>query len=376
MAERWLLEGFVGAGGAAERVALPQLPCRVGRDPSLPLTLPHHSISRSHAEFFERDGALWLRDLGSTNGSYINRERLTGEGRLRHGDIIHLASVELRLLCTEPDADDEEDSQTRFTETPLSSRLAPGLASLEELLSGQLLAACFQPIVDTRGGLFAYELLGRGAHPLLPESPGPLFRVAESMPGKAAHLSSLMRRQGVSVAMAHCIEQPIFINTHPEEMETPDVVLADVAALRAEFPAAQLVLEIHENAVTDLIQLKRFVDALAATNVDLAYDDFGAGQARLQEMIEVPARYIKFDIALIRGIHQAPLHRWRLLEALVGLARDMGVVTLAEGIEEPGECEACRELGFDLLQGYLFARPAAEPGYRNPLDTAQAAPRK
>ena len=49
----------------------------------------------------------------------------------------------------------------------------------------------------------------------------------------------------------------------------------------------------------------------------------------------------------------------RLLEALVRMARDMGIQTLAEGVESAEEAHACRETGFDLFQGYLFGRPQA-----------------
>lgn len=94
----------------------------------------------------------------------------------------------------------------------------------------------------------------------------------------------------------------------------------------------------------------------------LAYDDFGAGQARLLELMEVPPDYLKFDMSLTRGIAIAPFARQHILASLVRNTRDLGIVTLAEGIETEEEHEACRELGFELGQGFYYGRPRPNLG--------------
>jgi len=94
-------------------------------------------------------------------------------------------------------------------------------------------------------------------------------------------------------------------------------------------------------------------------NISLAYDDFGAGQARLLELAEAPPHYLKFDRSLVQSIDQAPGARRRLLASLVALARDQRVITLAEGIETTAEAEVCREIGFEVAQGYHFGPPKA-----------------
>jgi EAL domain-containing protein (putative c-di-GMP-specific phosphodiesterase class I) len=88
--------------------------------------------------------------------------------------------------------------------------------------------------------------------------------------------------------------------------------------------------------------------------MSLAYDDFGAGQARLLELSEAPPDFLKLSMRLIHGIDQAPSSRHRVLRSLVALARDLGTKTIAEGIETPGEAAVCADLGFDLAQGYHF----------------------
>jgi EAL domain-containing protein (putative c-di-GMP-specific phosphodiesterase class I) len=90
----------------------------------------------------------------------------------------------------------------------------------------------------------------------------------------------------------------------------------------------------------------------------LAYDDFGAGQARLNELVEAKPDFLKFDRKLICGLDSANTHRLQLVESLVHMSRQLGIVTLAEGVETAAEADVCRRLGFELMQGYYFGRPA------------------
>ena len=89
------------------------------------------------------------------------------------------------------------------------------------------------------------------------------------------------------------------------------------------------------------------------------YDDFGDGQARLQELADAPPDIVKFDIALVRGLDKAPRPRVEMVQLLVHIVHCMGVKALAEGVAEPAEAKACVDLGFDLLQGFHFGRPQA-----------------
>jgi EAL domain-containing protein (putative c-di-GMP-specific phosphodiesterase class I) len=74
-------------------------------------------------------------------------------------------------------------------------------------------------------------------------------------------------------------------------------------------------------------------------------------------LIEVPPDYLKFDITLIRNLEESQ-PRQQLLASLVKLTRDLNILTVAEGVETAGEADACREVGFDLAQGFYFGRPA------------------
>ena len=102
-------------------------------------------------------------------------------------------------------------------------------------------------------------------------------------------------------------------------------------------------------------------------NIELAYDDFGAGQGRLVELVEVPPNVIKFDMSLIRGIDRAPVVRQKMLETLVSMVNDLGIACLAKGLETADELRICRELGFGYGQGHFIGLPAPIHSWLNPL---------
>ena len=116
-------------------------------------------------------------------------------------------------------------------------------------------------------------------------------------------------------------------------------------------------LEIHEAAVTDLAAMAVLQSHLNDLQISLAYDDFGAGQARMLDLIEVPPDILKFDISLVRDIDQSSEKHITLVQTLVAMVRDLGISPLAEGIESEAEAATCLEIGFELAQGFHFGRP-------------------
>ena len=363
----WYLETL--EGGSLTRYRIRAFPFRIGRRQGLEMVLPSESVSKVHAEIYAVGSDLRLRDLGSRNGTFLNRTLVQDEA-VGEGDILHFADFEFRLRRSEDkDAPSEEESGARPTTVvvkrrDLPHRLAAGTRELRELLRDELVTSVFQPIVLlSRGTVAAYEALGRGRHPELPESPLDLLRIAESI-GVEAELSQLFRRKAVELAGPRTDLPTIFLNTHPIELDRPGL-LDSLEALRAIAPHLDLALEIHEKVfkraseteATYLSRIKEVRELLLERNVALAYDDFGAGQARLIELAEAPPHYLKFDQRFIHEVDRAPAGKRRLLHSLLSLARDLLVKTVAEGIETAAEARACTELGFTHGQGFHLGRP-------------------
>lgn len=356
----WYLEGYFSGRAVLSRIYITHFPFLIGRQEGLDFQVPSNSVSRIHAELSIDGGRVHLHDRGSTNGTFVNHERLQGAIELRHGDVIHFGDYEVRLIheSTDQASGAAESSMTVVGVANLSDMLPTGIRELQELLDHKWIIPAYQPIIDlTNDSIHAYEILGRGRHPSLSPSPGPLFRIAESMGGLATQLSQMFRDAGIYTAATFNTPAKFFFNIHPDELMNTGLLIRQMESIRAANQTLPLVLEINEQAATNLNTIKELKRELAALDIQLAYDDFGAGQARMLELVEAPANYLKFDINMVRNIHTASPAHSSMISMLVGLAKNMGIKTLAEGIEQEAELERCREIGFDLIQGFIYGKP-------------------
>lgn len=361
--DQWFIEGYFDGDDVMRRLKVQPLPFRMGRQDDLELTVAGNGLSRIHAELYEDGGLLMIRDLDSTNGTFVNHKIVRGERALRHGDVVHLGEAEFRVVGQDRKVNDNPTGTMMLDSLQvLSNRLPTGTRELRELIDQGAAIAVYQSIVSAGDdSVHAWEVLGRGDYPELPQSPGELFRIAESA-NLEVELSELLRIKGLQTALASNNADTLFLNTHPKELKDPKRLLASLADLQERFAGRSLVLEIHEQGVTDLDAMAELRNALERMTIQLAYDDFGAGQARLLELIEAPPAYLKFDMAFVRNIDRAPEAKLDMVHALIAMARKMDIRTLAEGASREGEASTCKALGFDLIQGYFYGKPGPLPG--------------
>lgn len=357
MINSWYLEGYLESNKYLTRLVVDESPFVIGRSTTVSLTINMAGISRQHLELSLEDDRLYVKDLGSVNGTFVNDKAILGRVVLYDGDILTIAQQEFRLSCQNFGLNSPVSEVTSIITSVISEKLVRGTKQLRELMENKQLTAHFQPIV-TNEGLLGYEALARGSHESLSSSPLALFTIAESI-GLEVELSELCREQALAIADRTNKGVPYFFNIHPAEFKGSARLMESVAKLRNQYPDLELVFEVHEEAVTDITQMAELSEQLHAQGIKLAYDDFGAGQTRLMELTEVPADYVKFDIQLIRDIHKAPEPRQQMVAMLIKFAQQAGSLALAEGVETEEEATKCRELGFDLYQGYYFGRPQA-----------------
>lgn len=357
MTRQAYLECFTGSRTAPKRFDLMEFPARIGRQPDCTVQLNVARISRVHAEIrLDDNGYLKITDLNSTNGTFVNGRRIEASTPIINGDVIHVGDQEMRLVEEQVDDVQVADEMTQIGLGTLQHEFPTMVREFNELLDRELVVAYRQPITDNTGAPFGYELLGRGSHPTLDAGPGELFALARALDSEV-RLSQLMRRTGFEAAERAGMTAPLFFNTHPAECLAPDQLVAELEMLRTRHPSLDLVFEVHEAAITDLGAMAEIGAALRALDIRLAYDDFGAGQARLLELVEVPPHFLKFDIALVRGVGERDSAKYRMLATLNAMISDMGVRTLAEGIEDEATASACAAIGIELFQGFLFGRP-------------------
>jgi EAL domain-containing protein (putative c-di-GMP-specific phosphodiesterase class I) len=345
----WCLSECAGGDAAPRVITLATFPFVIGRLPASSLCLSAPNISKQHAEIVLRSGRLSVRDLGSTNGTFVNEERIQNLTPLHEGDLLQLATEVFRVQRHEPDAHLRTVAQGSFL-------LVESLCQFDRLMSQQAVVPHFQPIVMLAGRqVVGYELLARSSLAGL-ENPAAMFAAAERLNQEVA-LSIMLRREGVRAAQQLAGRPMLYVNTHPKELGTREL-LESLAEIRSQAPHQPITIEVHEAAVADERALLELRQAARGWEMQLAYDDFGAGQSRIDELARVAPDCVKFDMRLIRDLHQASAERRLVTARLVELVRDLGITPLAEGVENEAEAIACEELGFDLAQGYLFGRPA------------------
>ena len=345
----WCLNECTPAHLVPRVVTIDAFPFLIGRLPGASYCLPAPGISKQHAEIVLDGSRLCVRDLGSTNGTFVNERRVASLEPLQEGDLLRMASEVFRVQRQASDAHLRTVAQGSFA-------LVESLCQLDRLMSDRAVVPHFQPVVRLADrAVVGFEALARSSVSGL-ETPAMMFRAAERV-GQEVALSILLRREGV-LAGKRLPQQPlIYLNTHPKEVGTPEL-LASLEEIRGLSPNQPLTIEVHEAAVADERALLELRTAARRLNMQMAYDDFGVGQARLDELARVAPDVVKFDMRLVRDLHTATPERRLVTSRLVELVRDLAIVPLAEGVENEAEAAACAEIGFELAQGYHFGRPA------------------
>jgi EAL domain-containing protein (putative c-di-GMP-specific phosphodiesterase class I) len=211
-----------------------------------------------------------------------------------------------------------------------------------------------QPIVHAQSReLYAYEALARCDHP---EIAGPiqLFDLAEELDA-VEEIEAVLRERVAELLRTLPDSTRLFVNTHPRALAGPEFYAPTNPLLPF---ADRIVLEIIEREEAGPSgELAERVAKLRARGFRIALDDLGAGYNGLNAFAEVRPDIVKFDMNLVRDMVKSATSL-RLVATMIELCRDLGVMTVGEGVETEEQGELLRALACDLLQGYRFGRPA------------------
>ena len=346
----WYFSGQTDSAGAIRKIGINTTPFTVGRISEASLQLDSKSISKQHAELIIQGDELWLRDLNSTNGTFVNGERIAALTRLQPGDLMQFATSVFRIGREERQTVGHTASEQDISDQALA------MMQFDRLIHDGGVVPFYQPIVELPGQkVVAYEVLGRSRLFGL-TTPAEMFAAAQQL-NQVNQLSMTFRSLGVEIAFKHGLLTNLFLNTHPDELGT-DALIQSLEILRRSFSAQQITLEIHEAAVTNCSMINQLRDTLREMSIFLAFDDFGEGQARLVELSEVRPDYLKFDMGLTRNIHAASQERQKVVSMIARMVNELGIISLAEGVESEQDHEVLCEMGFKLAQGYYYGHPA------------------
>jgi len=220
----------------------------------------------------------------------------------------------------------------------------------------------YQPQIELRTGrLVGVEALVRWRHPRLGlVSPGEFIGVAERI-GLIQGLGDWVLREACDQAMQwHGLGLPplrVAVNISPLHFQDP-ALLESVAEVlhRTGLAPADLELEITESVVQTTGDNFRMFQRLRELGVKIAIDDFGTGYSSLASLKSLPVDCLKIDRLFIIDMLSDP-NASILLGTIVGAAHALGLLVVAEGVEEQDQVKALGGIGCDLIQGYYFSRP-------------------
>lgn len=216
----------------------------------------------------------------------------------------------------------------------------------------------FQPIVRaSTGGVFAYEALVRG-----PAGEGAASVLKDVTQANRYAFDQQCRVRAIELAARQApADTRLSINFMPNAVYEPRacIRLTLETAERVGSPVNRIIFEFTENEAVDPDHLLKILQTYRTIGFATAIDDFGAGHAGLNLLARFQPDIVKLDMDLIRGIDTDRARRIVVRHALAMLA-DFGIPAICEGVETRDELSALRDLGVDLIQGYVFARPAFE----------------
>ncbi len=232
---------------------------------------------------------------------------------------------------------------------------------LQSALDERRVIVHYQPVIELATGHVAgFEALARIAErdgSVL--TPAAFIAVAEDT-GLVVPLGAQVLGMACQEARAWNSNGPltVAVNLSSRQFEPGDLtrVVRDVL-VRTGFDPTHLHLELTETAIIDLrLDILDQLGRIRDLGVQIGLDDFGTGYASLTHLRRLPLTFVKIDQSFVQGLEAQPEDD-RIVAAVVDLAANLGLRSIAEGVETPGQLARLRELGCDQAQGYLFARP-------------------
>jgi len=220
----------------------------------------------------------------------------------------------------------------------------------------------YQPKVEPATGRVAgFEVLVRWQHPrdglVMPNQFVPMSEECGLVGSLGAEvMRGALRDLGRWLGAGHQLDLAVNVSLGSVfSLDYPDFLVEQARA--ASVPLHHLILEITESRLMDNPQVQLDVlTRLRLKGVKLSIDDFGTGYSSLAQLRDLPFDELKIDRGFVHQATRTPALR-AILDASLSLARELGLRTVAEGVEEREDWDLLRAAGCDMVQGYFIAKP-------------------
>jgi EAL domain-containing protein (putative c-di-GMP-specific phosphodiesterase class I)/FixJ family two-component response regulator len=249
----------------------------------------------------------------------------------------------------------------------LAARALYGAEELKRALAGGELVNHYQPKVDlVTGALVGVEALVRWQHP----QAGMVFPDQFITTAEEHGLIDELTRVVLATALHQSrrwhdarLDLQVSVNVSMDNLaalDFPDVVAQ--LANEAGVALSGLTLEVTESRLMkDVRAPLDIVTRLRLKRIGLSIDDFGTGHSSLAQLRDIPFDELKLDRSFVNGAGRDPAVR-AIVEGTLAMARQLGMKSVAEGVEDRADWDFIRALGCDVAQGYFIARPMPGDG--------------
>lgn len=354
------LEYYPTEGGPAEQVTLESFPFTIGRNEATDLQIQSTRVSRQHVVITQDGEQYRVKDLDSTNGTFLNGQRIR-EAPLSDGDLLVVADVEFGFFCGHSRF--PRGAPTQVIEASSLDREGTGAATalisqtrqLHEMLMHRAIDVRFSPIVNLGdGSVLGYEACAGDTV----GQQGAEFR--RTLLATDCRLASRTRRleRLVAIEQARGLRGSVslFVKVDATEIGA-DGLLESLDHLRhALADGHRLVVEIPEGAASTIPYACRFRERLHDLAIGIAYGVCGPGQFEGIGDAEVRPDFLRLPRSLVGGIDRNSRHR-RQAEGMTQKWLAAGCEIIATGVRNQAEADACLALGCRYGQG-AFLGPA------------------
>lgn len=347
------LEHFSDQSGPAQKTLLTTFPFTIGRNDTADLPIHNTRVSREHASLLRAADTFRIRDLDSTNGTFLNGARIE-EATLADGDILLIADVEFIFYSGAVQIPRKTVTQVigfrdSSSAQPKCLDLVRSLHRLQEVLLHGGYPPTYRAVLELRSGrAMGWEALER-AWPT-GQTPPEADRIVLS-----AHtrLATRLRELFYLVVAEDTLTRPgekLFLPLESGEIDLQCLEhrLERLASVLPDLSA--LVFEVPDSDVNDVPYFQQWYNRIRESGAGLCYRDFAAGRARLEEHRKMPADYIKLSASMVRGVWQ-DANRRAACETLMRACRDLDCQAIAVGLDSAEQVELFRHLGCPFGQG-------------------------
>jgi len=306
-----------------------------------------------------------LEDISSKLKDYIDKE-------IKRSSVVKIKPVDIEVgysrlqfnpaMRTERQIYLATEKARQYSSPYYTKRTAEIRRGLTDIISKELIETYLQPIFDLKKGeILGYEALSRSTLENEFSSTEILFTWAERL-RLDLHLDIICRKKAFERANAILKKgQLLFLNTIPRSIDNYEISLQNLTDYISKYKIdpSKVVLEITERtAIENLETFTKNLSHFKNAGLKIAIDDAGAGYASLNSIARLRPEYLKFDMALVRNIHQDPIKQ-ELLIIILNLAEKIGAHVIAEGIETDKEFDTLIKFGVTHGQGFYLGEPVS-----------------